>query len=198
MAPPRRDTFDQYVNKGCGPDSCWEWNGGKDKEGYGIYRNKRAHRVAYERHSKVPLSNDIDVLHQCDNPPCCNPGHLFPGTAFDNMRDMVSKDRHCKVPSTGYTNNIETPLGRWLSYLGIRLSVISIYLGLHRNTVRFAAARGATKRWWVKELELLFCVPAHYLTNIPPDDPRSAKYRVAALIAAAEWRLRRARLDRSL
>lgn len=52
-----------------------------------------AHRRAFEL-THGPLEAGVHVLHACDNPPCCNPAHLFPGDQTLNMRDMVAKGRH--------------------------------------------------------------------------------------------------------
>ena len=87
-------------------NGCWEWTGARDTErgGYGHLRVEgrtvRAHRWAwFLAHDKHP---EGFVLHSCDNPPCCNPAHLFVGTAADNSRDMVSKGR-CR-PYRGEAN----------------------------------------------------------------------------------------------
>jgi hypothetical protein len=66
-------------------------------------RNYYAHRVAYELFVG-PVPDGMFVCHRCDNPPCCNPAHLFIGTAKDNAVDSSNKERrsrqritHCKL-----------------------------------------------------------------------------------------------------
>lgn len=79
-----------------GPDECWPWMAGL-RQGYGRFtithgKGVQAHRVAYEL-TKGPIPPGLDVLHDCDFPPCCNPSHLWPGTNLDNVRDSVAKGR---------------------------------------------------------------------------------------------------------
>lgn len=50
------------------------------------------HRIVYEE-AHGPLPEGIFALHSCDNPPCCELEHLFPGTAGDNSRDAAAKGR---------------------------------------------------------------------------------------------------------
>ena len=63
--------------------------------GYGQFhlngKTAYAHRVAFEIHNGY--ATDEFVLHQCDNRKCVNPEHLFVGSFYDNMDDMVSKQR---------------------------------------------------------------------------------------------------------
>jgi hypothetical protein len=79
-------------------DQCWNWTGGKTQKGYGVCENikrgvRSAHRAAWTL-IYGPIKKGLSVLHHCDNPPCCNPLHLFVGTNNDNIQDMVSKGRH--------------------------------------------------------------------------------------------------------
>lgn len=77
-----------------GPKDCWEWTGRPSETGYGRFRvcgvQYYAHRVAF---TIVNGDTELDVLHTCDHPWCCNPAHLYAGTAADNRRDCVERGR---------------------------------------------------------------------------------------------------------
>jgi hypothetical protein len=79
------------------PDECWEWTGVRLPTGYGnIWLNgskKRSHRIAYALANGFIPARAL-VCHSCDNPPCCNPAHLFLGTHKDNVTDCIKKQRH--------------------------------------------------------------------------------------------------------
>lgn len=85
-----------------GPHDCWEWGAGRFPKGYGassrLCGTRIAHRIAYSL-CIGPIPEGLQVLHTCDNPPCCNPGHLFPGTNADNVRDRVAKGRNRSRPN---------------------------------------------------------------------------------------------------
>ncbi len=87
-----------------GPDDCWVWRRSKlYPGGYGKTKirgvTKLAHRLTFQIHIGDPGTHF--VLHRCDNPPCCNPRHLFLGTHKDNMRDCFEKGRRAKGDSNG-------------------------------------------------------------------------------------------------
>lgn len=84
--------FEKYVIK---TDQCWDWNGCKNKSGYGEIRyGKRilAHRASWIIHfGEIPKG--MFVLHKCDTPSCTKPQDLFLGTHTDNMQDKLKKGR---------------------------------------------------------------------------------------------------------
>lgn len=92
----RPDRFWSKVDVG-NPDQCWPYTGGKSEHGYGRFqwedgRPRLAHRVAYELAAGKSAGRKF-VCHSCDNPPCCNPKHLWLGTAIDNNADRHAKGR---------------------------------------------------------------------------------------------------------
>jgi hypothetical protein len=95
---PVAERFWSKVDKK-GPLDCWEWTAGLRRHGYGQFnvdtgrRSRPAHRIAWELHYG-PIHEGLHVLHRCDNPPCCNPAHLFLGTHIDNVADMMAKKRN--------------------------------------------------------------------------------------------------------
>jgi hypothetical protein len=108
---------DPRVDRSAGPDACWPWQGGRKVKGYGRlmrdYKDLQSHRVAWEE-TFGPIPDGLQVLHHCDNPPCCNPAHLFLGTPGDNVRDMVAKGRqpaqmrirtHCRFGGHALTDD---------------------------------------------------------------------------------------------
>lgn len=83
------------VDKTAGLFGCWPFLGGKDRDGYGRYRVgltlRSAHRTAFAlANEREP---ELSVLHTCDNPPCCQPLHLYEGTQQQNMRDREERGR---------------------------------------------------------------------------------------------------------
>lgn len=102
--PPAERFFEFCISE---PNSgCWLWLGGVGEKGHGRFNvgnslQVQAHRFSWELHNG-PVPDGLWVLHQCDNPPCVNPEHLFLGTCLDNHRDMIAKGR--KVSAIGEAN----------------------------------------------------------------------------------------------
>lgn len=88
------------------PNGCWEIDGAHFKssnspvKGYGSmsYRGKAwpAHKLSFFLHNGH-IDHDLDTMHSCDYPPCCNPAHLSQGTRKQNIRDSIKRRRGHKA-----------------------------------------------------------------------------------------------------
>ena len=85
---------------------CMEWKACRNSKGYGQFgidgRMRVATRIAYTL-AKGQIPEGMLVCHTCDNPPCCNPDHLFIGSPKDNQSDKAIKGR-C-APQAGSMNH---------------------------------------------------------------------------------------------
>ena len=89
--------FWRHVDRSAGSFECWPWTAKRQPFGYGQLAvngtNITAHRHAYQLiFGRVPDS--LCVCHHCDNPPCCNPAHLWLGTHRENATDRTQKGRN--------------------------------------------------------------------------------------------------------
>lgn len=128
---------------------CWLWGASTDPNGYGQARHPtagrtaRVHRLAYEA-ARGPIPAGLSVLHRCDNPPCCNPDHLFLGTRAENVADMVSKGRQRR--GEGRSDAVLTEAAvldiRRRRAAGERIKSIAASHGIPENTARTACFGG--------------------------------------------------------
>lgn len=91
------ERFDELVKKT--PDGCWEWQGTRKPDGYGMFVDGRvtrkhgdaAHRYSWARSQGIPvhkLPTKLAIDHLCRKRACVNPAHLDlvrPGRNTENM-----------------------------------------------------------------------------------------------------------------
>jgi hypothetical protein len=127
------DRFWSYVDR-CGPDDCWPWLRSIGHNGYGQFSvtrdgktiNGRSNRIAFRLgHGHWPTNF---ALHTCHWPRCCNPAHLYDGTAKQNTADMVRLGRHNR-PHARFTD-AEVRQIRFHRRQGLSLQRLAINYGV--------------------------------------------------------------------
>jgi hypothetical protein len=138
---------------------CWTWTRGNNgRNGHGkVYlrwdasRQRSiyvyAHRLAYTL-ANGPIPDGLVVCHACDNPPYCNPAHLFLGSVADNNKDagekgLMSRDtRGDRNPAHKLTRaDIQPVLALHAS--GLSMTAIARRYGVSRHAISLAV-RGRT------------------------------------------------------
>ena len=90
-----------------GPNGCLEWQGSTTWKGYGHIGRGAPDKGLISTHRAMweivfgPIPEGLCVLHTCDNPPCCEPTHLWLGTHIDNLADRVAKGRSAQGERNG-------------------------------------------------------------------------------------------------
>lgn len=76
---------------------CWLWTGCVNRRGYGKFSMFPIKHITSHRASYILFKGSIPdgkcVCHQCDNPRCVKPAHLWIGTTQENTQDMINKGR---------------------------------------------------------------------------------------------------------
>jgi len=78
-----------------GPNDCWNWTASQDKDGYGRFHDcnnssYQAHRIAF---AVCNGDTKLQVCHNCNNPACCNPSHLYAGSQSKNIQQCYDDGR---------------------------------------------------------------------------------------------------------
>ena len=142
----KKDEFLNYVIVGTDTE-CWPWTGSTNGRRYGRLefegKYQQAHRVSYQIFREA-IPDNTNVLHECDNPICVNPKHLFLGTQQDNVDDMIAKGRACfgdqrpivgsQHPSAQLDEDKVREIKRLLNE-GHRHRDIANYFGVARQTI---------------------------------------------------------------
>lgn len=121
---------------------CVIFAGYLNRDGYGRMRVGQklecAHRVSYAVNIG-PIPDGMQVLHECDNPPCINPKHLFLGTQEENIQDMVAKGRQRGVVGVRHhkakLNQEKAFEIRWYAAMGRRHKDIAAEYDITRSLV---------------------------------------------------------------
>lgn len=160
----RPKTAERFKRKLIQEGGCLVFTGTRNKAGYGFvdvtYAFKRVrfpilvHRLAWALHHGADPDPELLVLHRCNNPPCCNPGHLYLGTHRDNHDDMkrAGRARSGLKGVKGPNHPAAHSMHRRRAVVQMMLHDVAAGRGLnYTQTAKQAGISAQTaQRWWVE------------------------------------------------
>lgn len=127
--PTLSDAFYRKVVKS-GPNDCWGWSGVADKDGYPLltFRKKlmRAARVAVIISGRE-MPDHFHACHDCGNKSCCNPRHIYAGTAKQNNADKKKHGTYVHGESVHFSKLTENDVRAIRSQSGTDKQVAEMY-----------------------------------------------------------------------
>lgn len=126
---------------------CWQWTGGRDRDGYGRFWldgwTQAAHRVSYIWSQPADIDG-FQLDHVCHNKSCVRPDHLRP---VDNKQNQENRSGAQRNSSTGVRGvSWKASNNGWVANVGHDSKII--YLGI------FGTIAEAEKAVIAKRLEL--------------------------------------------
>lgn len=121
-------------------DQCWEWQGAKNKDGYGRFSvgGKTIPAHAFALGLSKPRPGNAHCLHSCDNRPCCNPAHLRWGSQKENNDDRGHRGRTAKGERVGTSvlsdKQREEIQNNWQPFK--TFSEVAVLYGVSRGTIK--------------------------------------------------------------
>lgn len=125
---------------------CMEWNGCYNTDGYPRINwhgntNGKVHRIVYQLFTGKNITGKV-IRHICDNPKCINPKHLIEGSALDNIKDRVKRERtHNQVSFEEKDKILRLRYGHHLTYkqiadqLGIKYKRVEYIIKRHDTSL---------------------------------------------------------------
>ena len=156
------------IDRRGGAETCWLWQAGCDRDGYGKCRvhgftERRAHRIAYML-AHGPIPDDLWVLHTCDTPRCCNPAHLFLGTVADNNADMIAKGRDARGERSGARKHPER-VNRGEQCHSAKLTEDQVQESLGKACLQLEQDY---IQWFIHEKRVGHCIGPHVVDHFDP------------------------------
>lgn len=112
-----------------------------------VYFMATAHRAIWMIHHGKRISDQMVVMHTCDEKRCVNIAHLQLGTPADNMADKVRKDRQTKGSAFAHAKLDESKVRalRNAHAAGVSMPDLAEEYGVTVNAISYAINRRTWK-----------------------------------------------------